>query len=195
MKLIEVVYRDPGPARTKYHVRLSEEERTELTKLTTTGRVAARRRLHAQVLLAADASAAGPALPDTVIAAALGVGLRTIGRARQRYVEEGLEAAVTPRPHLNHHKRKVDGYAEAQLVALACSPPPEGQAHWTLRLLATEFVALDVGTDISHETVRRVLKKKRAQAVAGEGVVHSAGGERGVCLPHGRRVGGVSPTV
>ena len=195
MKLIEILDHDPEPVGAKYHVRLSEEERTELRRLTTTGRVAARRRLHAQILLAADASPAGPALTDTVIAAALGVGLRTIGRVRQRYVEDGLEAAVTPRPHANHHKRKVDGYAEAQLVALACSPPPDGQAHWTLRLLATELVALDLGIDISHETVRRVLKKKRAQAVAGEGVVHPAGSERGVCLPHGRCLGGVSPAV
>ena len=195
MKLREVLSSDPGPGRAKYHVRLSEEERTQLRQLTTTGRVAARRRLHAQILLAADASAAGPALADTVIAAAVGVGLRTIGRVRQRYVEEGLDAAVTPRPHANHHKRKVDGYAEAHLVALACSPPPDGQAHWTLRLLATELVALDVGIDISHETVRRVLKKKRTEAVAGEGVVHPTDGKRRVCLPHGRRVGGVSPAV
>ncbi len=195
MKLVAILHTDERPGQTKYHVRLTEEERAQLKTLTTAGRVAARRRLHAHIVLAADAGAEGPALSDTAITAALGVGLRTMGRVRQRYVEEGLDAAVTPRPHHNHHKRKVDGHAEAHLIALACSPPPAGSAHWTLRLLAAELVALDLGIDISHETVRRALKKKRTEAVAGEGVVHPTGGERRVCLSHGRCLGGVSSAL
>jgi transposase len=177
MKLHTIIDVDDGPVRVKYHVRLTTEEREDLRQIETATRVAARRRRHAQILLAADAGIAGPALPDTAIAAALGVGVTTVARVRQRFVEEGLTAALTPRPRPNHHKRKVDGYAEAHLVALACQPPPDGAARWTLRLLASELVTLEDGIDISYETVRRVMKKKRAEAMAGERMVHSAGSE------------------
>jgi transposase len=177
MELIEIIYAGASAVRRKNRVRLSEEERAQLTKLTTTGRAAARTRTHAEILLAADAGAGDSARPDTEIAARVRVGVRTVERVRQRYVEEGLDAALTPRPRHNQHARKVDGDAEAHLIALACRTPPEGQARWTLRLLAAEVAALDVGIAVSHETVRRVLKKKRVEAVAGEGVVHPPGRE------------------
>ncbi len=134
MKLIRIIKgTDPG-VKGKYQVRLTAEEGEDLRKLVTTGRAAARARQHAEVLLAADASAAGPGLADVEIAATYDLGLTTIGRVRQRFVEEGLAAALQPRPRTNDHARKVDGVVEAQLIALACSPAPEGATHWTLRL-------------------------------------------------------------
>jgi transposase len=160
MKIIQIIHADAGPVHKKYHVKLTEEERAELRKLVTTGRVAARKRKHAEILLAADASAGGPAMVDADIRAKYDVGLAAIARVRQRLVEEGLDAALSPRPHLNLHARKVDGDAEAHLIALACSPPPQGHIRWTLRLLAERFIQLDQGCDISYETVRRVLGKK-----------------------------------
>jgi transposase len=159
MTIIEIIHADDAPGRKKYHVKLTEAERAELRKLVTTGRVAARKRKPAAILLAA-ASTSGPAMVDADIRAKYDVGLAAIARVRQRFVEEGREAALSPRPHHNLHTRKVDGAAEAHLIALACSPPPEGHIRWTLRLLADAFVQLDRGFDLSYETVRRVLGKK-----------------------------------
>lgn len=160
MKIIEVLHADDAPVRKRYHVKLTAAERAELRKRVTTGRVAARRRKHAEILLAADARVGGPAMVDADIRAKYDVGRAAIARVRQRFVEEGLEAALAPRPHPNLHTRKVDGDAEAHLVALACSPPPQGYTRWTLRLLAERFVQLDRGFDISYEPVRRVLGEK-----------------------------------
>ena len=82
-----------------------------------------------------------------------------MARVRQRFVEEGLEAALRPKPTTRRYERKVDGAAEAHLIALACGPAPEGQAQWTLRLLADKLVELRHVSAISHETVRQALKK------------------------------------
>jgi hypothetical protein len=82
-----------------------------------------------------------------------------VARVRQRFVEEGLEAALRPKPTTRQYEHKLDGAAEAHLIALACGPAPEGQAQWTLRLLADKLVELQHVTSISHETVRRTLKK------------------------------------
>ncbi len=87
------------------------------------------------------------------------MGLSTIARVRRAYVDEGLEAAVCRRPSERVYARKVDGTAEAHLIALACSEPPAGQGRWTLRLLADKLVELAVVDAVSYETVRRVLKK------------------------------------
>ncbi len=83
----------------------------------------------------------------------------TIERVRQRFVEEGLEAALSPRPPQRLYPRKLDGEAEARLIALACSPPPDGRARWTLRVLADRMVALGYSEAVSHETVRTTLKE------------------------------------
>jgi hypothetical protein len=82
-------------------------------------------------------------------------------RVRQRFVEEGLDAALRPRPSSYVQRRKLDGHLEAQLVTLACSEAPEGHARWTLRLLADRFVELGHLEQISHETVRQALKKTK----------------------------------
>ena len=95
---------------------------------------------------------------------------RTVVRIRKRFCEEGLESALVERPRTGQ-KRKLDDRAEAHLVAIACSDPPEGHAHWTLKMLAERMVELDYVDSIARETVRKSLKK-RTQAVEEEGVVH-----------------------
>jgi hypothetical protein len=162
MKLQQVIPPPPTVVRTKYVVTLTEAERSDLTKLTTTGRTAARTILHAQVLLKADAGPAGPRWPDEDIRTAFGIGLTAIARIRHRFVEQGLAAALHRRPARTRRLSKLDGRAEAHLVALACSAPPDGRARWTLQLLTDRFVALGVGPTVSDETVRRLLKKTRS---------------------------------
>lgn len=143
----------------KYIVTLTEDERRDLMALISAGKGAARRLAHARILLKADQGPDGPGWMDDAIAAALEVSRPTIERVRKRFVEEGLEAALHPRPPARAYRRKLDGAQEARLIALACGTPPAGQVRWTLRLLADTLVALEIVEDISHETVRQVLKK------------------------------------
>jgi len=145
------------------------------------------------VLLQADASEGGAGWTDARIAEAVRVSVRTIERVRQRFVEEGLAAALLPRPSPRVYARKLDGAQEARLVALACSEPPEGKRRWTLRLLAERMVELEVVPDLSHETVRQTLKKECAQTASAADVVHPAPALGRVRIPHGRRAGGLSP--
>lgn len=143
----------------RYVVRLSEAERAELDALVKTGRVAARKRLHAQMLLKADEGEHGPAWSDAAIGKALEVGIRTVERLRQCLVEEGWETALNGRQQARYKSPKLDGQQEAYLLALACSTPPVGRNRWTLRLLADRMVELAYVDTVSHETVRQVLKK------------------------------------
>jgi len=124
-----------------------------------TGKAAAATQAHARILLKADQGPGGPAWPDAHIAEALEVGLSTVHRVRQAYVEEGLEAALHRKRPTGRQYRKLDGAQEAHLVALACSPPPEGRPRWTLKLLADRLVELQVVDGISPECVRTTLKK------------------------------------
>jgi len=137
----------------KYIINLMDEERCELDQLTHKGLVKARQLKRAMILLKADEG-----LTDPQIMAALNVSRPTVERIRKRYVEGGLEKALNedPRPG---QRRKLDGRGEAHLIALACSQPPAGHDHWTLRLLAGKLIELDVVEVISYETVRRTLKK------------------------------------
>jgi transposase len=147
----------------KYIVTLTAEERQRLNELVTSGRAAAKRLAHARILLKADAAAGGPAWPDDRIAEALDVSTATVGRVRQRFVEEGVEAAlVRKKQDRPSRDRKLDGRGEARLIALACSEPPAGRAAWTLQLLADRLVELKVVDSVCDETVRRVLKKTRS---------------------------------
>ena len=120
----------------KYVVTLQAQEREELTRLTSVGKAAARKLTH--------------------------VSVKTVERVRQRFVEQGLEAALVPAKSTRVYERKLDGKQEAQLIALACSAPPAGKKRWTLRLLADELVELEVADSVSHETVRQTLKKTRS---------------------------------
>lgn len=144
---------------TKYVVRLTLEEREQLEGLVNKGRVAAGKRRRAQILLKADATSEGSGLTDGEVAEALDVSGATVHRVRKAYVEQGLEAAITAKPARRHRPRKLDGAAEAKLIALACSPAPEGRACWTMQLLADKLVELEVVASISDDTVHRTLKK------------------------------------
>ena len=146
---------------TKYVVRLGHEERGELEGLVKRGKVAADRRRRAQILLKADAGSDGSGLTDQEIASALDVGVATVHRVRQAYVEQGLQDALSRKPAIRHRPRKLDGDGEARLVATACSPAPEGRARWTLELLADKLVELKVVETIGKEAVRRTLKKTK----------------------------------
>jgi hypothetical protein len=147
----------------KYIVTLTEDERPQLHALITAGKAAAKKLMHARILLKADAAPGGPDWPDDRIAEALDVSTATIGRVRQRFIEQGLEAALV-RKKQNRPSRlpKLDGRAEAHLIALACSPPPEGRNEWTMQLLADRLVQLNVVDSVSDETIRRVLKKTKS---------------------------------
>jgi hypothetical protein len=144
----------------KYVVTLTAAERQDLTALITAGKGAAAKLAHARVLLKADAAFGGPAWPDERIAEAVEVSRATVERVRQRFVEQGLPAAlVRKQPDRPNRQPVLDGAAEARLIALACSQPPAGRAAWTLRLLADKLVQLEVVPSVSHETVRQALKK------------------------------------
>jgi|BarGraNGADG00212_2_1021979.scaffolds.fasta_scaffold50364_2 transposase len=143
----------------KYHVTLTDDERSQLRDLLSAGKTAARTLTHARILLKADENGEAPALSDEAIRQALDVGLSTVARVRERFVEAGLEAALERRAPRREYQHLVDGECEAHLVALACSAPPEGRRRWTLRLLADKLVEREYIDGISHETVRQVLKK------------------------------------
>jgi transposase len=143
----------------RYVVTMTKDERAMLEELINTGKAAARKLTHARILLKADQSCNGPGWQDQQMSEALEVSVSTIERVRRQFVEEGLQAALLRRPSLSLRQRKIDGVREAQLIALACSQPPEGRARWTMRLLADKLVALDYVDTVSHETVRQVLKK------------------------------------
>ena len=144
----------------RYKVTLDAEERQYLHDLIAAGKAAARKLAHARILLKADAADGGPAWPDWRIADALEVSTDTVGRVRRRFVELGLDAALDRKQRERPPRQiKLDGRAEARLIALACSAPPDGRAAWTMQLLADKLVELEVVDSISDETVRLALKK------------------------------------
>jgi Homeodomain-like domain len=153
--------RQEGVMEKRYRVTLTESERNDLRKLVSVGKSAAQKLVRARILLLADQSDDGSAKSDPEIVEALGCGRASVERVRKRFVEEGLEAALHPKPSLRVYERKMDGQAEAHLIALACGAAPDGRSRWTLRLLSDRMVALEHVESVSHETVRRVLKKTR----------------------------------
>lgn len=149
----------------KYRVTLTPQERVELEQLIRRGRSAARTLTHARILLKADAGEGGPGWTDEAIVEALDVSRSTIERVRHRLVEEGLEAALQRRLPRLPKPTKLDGAQEAYLIALACSEPPAGHKHWSLRLLADKMVEFGYVEDLSHELVRRTLKKTNSSRI------------------------------
>jgi hypothetical protein len=144
----------------RYKVTLTVEERQQLEKLVSSGKGAARKLTHARILLLADEGDQGPGRTNAAIVEALGVGERTVERVRKRFVTESLDAALHPRPHPPRpDKVKIKGPVEKQLIQLACSDPPAGRCRWTLQLLADRLVVLKCVDGVSHEAVRRALKK------------------------------------
>jgi transposase len=144
----------------RYVVTLTPDERGQLEALTKAGKRSARTVTRARVLLLADQGDGGPRWEDRRVAEALGCGHRTVERVRERFVTGGFDTALTHKTQDKPSRTPVlDGKAEAKLVALACAATPDGRKAWTLRLLADRLVELEVVEAISHETVRRVLKK------------------------------------
>jgi len=143
----------------RYRVTLTEQERQDLQKLVSTGKAAAKKLVRARIMLLTDQSEWGPAKSDFDVCEALGCGRATVERVRKQFVEDGIETTLQPPPAMRVYERRLDGKAEAHLVALACSAAPEGRARWTLRLLADRMVILEYVEAISYETVRRTLKK------------------------------------
>jgi transposase len=172
----------------RYLVDLTTAERTELLSLVRRGVTSARRLTRARILLLAHEGRT-----DEAIAAALHVHRATVERTRQRFVAGGMEQALRDRPRPGG-RPKLDRKQEAFLIALACSAPPDGRARWTMQLLADRLVALEIVDAISDETVRRTLKKERAEALAAKALVPRVGGRR-LRLAHGRRARSLHPTV
>lgn len=148
----------------KYVVRLDAAEREALEALVRKGKTQAYRIKHAHILLAVDA--AGPAWSDEQTAEALGCHVNTVSNVRQRFVEQGLEAAVERKKQKSPSRERIlDGEKEARLIALVCSEPPAGRSRWTLQLLADQLVALEIVESISDQTVRRTLKKTNSSRI------------------------------
>ena len=148
----------------RFIVTLSPAERDQLEAMVSKGKRAACRIKHANILLAADEN--GPNMKDDAIATALRCHRNTVANVRQRFVEQGLDAALDRKKRESPAvARKLDGRGEAKLISIACSTPPEGRAKWTMQMLADELVVLDVVESISDETVRTTLKKTNSSRI------------------------------
>jgi transposase len=137
----------------RYQVQLNSEERTELQKLISRGVASARKLTRARILLKVDEG-----LTKTEVSQALDVSLNTVTNVCRSFQEQRLEAIERKKPE-REYEHRLDGEAEAHLIAIACSAPPAGREHWTLRLLQRELVRRKYVVKVSHETVRTVLKK------------------------------------
>src|SRR5579871_4732875 len=154
----------------KYLVTLTANEREQLTARIAAGKAAAQKRAHARILLKADAADGGPGWTDDRIAEAVEVSTDTVGRVRERFVADGLEAALSRKKQARPSRERVlDGAAEAGRIARACSPPPDERARWTLRMLADQLVELEVVDAVCTETVRRTLKKTSSSRTSRSG--------------------------
>jgi transposase len=159
----------------RYTVTLTEDERKSLCELASKGKHNSQQILNALILLNCDKSEWNVNhSTNEEISRVLNISMKKIDRVKKRFVEEGLEVALNGKESDRIYTKKVDGDAEAHLVALSCSQPPEGFARWSLRLLADKAIELGYFEDISHETVRRTLKK-RNQTLAKERMGNSPG--------------------
>lgn len=153
-----------GQKKHKYPVKLSQSERAELNRKTMQGESKVRQLKRVKILLLADENHASGGKTDCEIAAKLDIGAATVERVRQRYVEEGLAAALTEKPR-GGRPPVISGEARAKVTALACSTAPEGFARWSLRLLAEKAVELELVERISHKTVGELLKKTHSNPI------------------------------
>jgi hypothetical protein len=150
----------------KYQVQLTPSEREDLRTLIRAGTASAAALTHARILLKADTSPGGCRWTDEQISDALDVSVRTVVRIRQAFVYRGLAGTIYRRKPPGPRPHKLDGQLEAHLIALVCSPPPQGRARWSVRLLSDEFVKLEAVQQhgvhtVSRETVRQTLKKTK----------------------------------
>lgn len=147
---------------TRYRVTLTEEERRDLAKLSTTGKKAARKILHARALLLVDAGELGPGWKTSDVVIAVGLSARTIENVKKRFVEDGLDAALERKPRVTPPRPvQFDGRFEAHVLSMACSEPPPGRKRWTVRLLTEKLVELEIVSNVSHMTVYNCLKKMK----------------------------------
>jgi transposase len=147
-------------APNQYPVQLSPEQRQSFEEITRNGYAPAKKIRHAQVLLLSDRNRPGGHRFDTDIAATLGMHINTVARVRKAFVTQGEQPALERKPRQTPPvPPKIDGHVEAHLVAICCSPPPEGRARWTLSLLVGELTGRKIVTSVCAETVRRALKK------------------------------------
>ena len=142
--------------KTKYVVELNEEQRAHLEKISSTGMYSARQIKRAQILLKSDQKINWS---YKQISEAYDVSEMTIAKVRKVFMEQGLEVALQRKKPDREYERIVDGEAEAHLIAIACSEAPEGRVRWTLRLLQSEMIKRNYVDEVSHETIRTVLKK------------------------------------
>jgi transposase len=140
-------------------VKLTPKQRKDLLIITRNGQQKAKVITHANILLQADGSKEGPGLNSKIIAENLNIHARTVRRVRQKFAEEGIEAALYRKPHKKFKPRKLDGEQEAHLIALCCSPAPSGRAVWTLQLLSDALVQMNIVDSVSRSTLHRTLKK------------------------------------
>lgn len=143
----------------KYRVTLTKEEREQLTSIISKGYHSAQQYRVAYILLNCDQGEYGEKITIEQISSVLKISMRMIDRVKQRFVEDGFEACLDRKPMSKSKPRKADGDLEAHLVALSCSKAPEGFSRWSLRMLAEKLVEMEYIESISHETIRRVLKK------------------------------------
>lgn len=145
----------------KYFVKLTSEERLHLEKLVSSGNAPARKLRRARILLKSDCSEGGPDWTYEAICEAFDVNSLTVRNVRKAFAEAGVEGALNRKKPAREYLHRLDGNAEAHLMALACSDAPEGYERWTLRLLQERFVKLEIVECVSHETIRTTLKKKK----------------------------------
>jgi len=144
----------------KYKVTLSESERQELQDISSKGSHKSQKVINALILLNVDVNQPKRAnLTNANISKVLNISMKKIDRVKKRFVEDGLEVALSGHPSEREYEKKIDGDLEAHLIAISCSEPPEGFSRWSLRMLADKVVELEYVDSISHETVRRALKK------------------------------------
>ena len=145
----------------KYFVKLTSEERLYLEKLVSSGSAPARKLRRARILLKSDCSDGGSNWTYEAICDAFDVNSLTVTNVRKAFAEGGIEKALNRKKPEREYQHRLDGEAEAHLMALACSEAPEGYDRWTLRLLQERFVKLEIVESVSHETIRTTLKKKK----------------------------------
>ncbi|MFS8830421.1 helix-turn-helix domain-containing protein [Synechococcus sp. R8-2] len=156
-----------------YIVQLSDEARAQLQQMIASGTASARKIRRAQILLKSDSSPKGPNWRYQALGEACDVSETTITTVRKASCEGGLEAALNRQPSVRAYRRRLDGEAEAHLMALACSQPPEGHVRWTLRLVRDRVVAAGDAEPVSHETIRQVVKQ-RSEPLAQAAVLYSS---------------------
>jgi transposase len=144
----------------RYSIQLNQGQRKILEDIVKKGEAPARKIMHAHILLKTDSGKNGPGCSSQQIQVALGIGKTVVQTVRQRFIDNGIEDAIERKPQPRRpNKLKINGEQEAKIVAFLCTEQPEGQERWTIRALTDRLMEVEIVDDVSHETVRQVLKK------------------------------------